>query len=59
MKTIITYLQFSKKWYRVTDTSNWNEGSNTVKNAGAEDYIGDEYTNYGLGGRAVLVLIAK
>jgi len=48
-----------KKWYRVTDTSNWNEGSNSVKRAGTEDYIGGEYTNYGLGGRAVLVLIAK
>ena len=48
-----------KKWYRVTDTSNWNEGSNTVKPAGSEDYIGGEYTSYGLGGRAVLVLIAK
>lgn len=48
-----------KKWYRVTDTSNWNESSNTVKSAGSEEYIGGEYTNYGLGGRAVLVLIAK
>jgi glycogen operon protein len=48
-----------KNWYRVTDTSNWNEGSNTVKSAGTEDFIGGENINYGLGGRAVLVLIAK
>ncbi|MBL4823293.1 MAG: glycogen-debranching protein [Colwellia sp.] len=48
-----------KKWYRVTDTSNWNEGSNSVKSAGGEDYIGGEGTNYGLGGRAILLLIAK
>ncbi len=48
-----------KKWYRVTDTSSWNEGTNTVKSPGSEDYIGGEFTNYGLGGRAVLVLIAK
>jgi glycogen operon protein len=48
-----------KKWYRVTDTSNWNEGNNSVKGAGTEDYIGGEYTNYGLGARATLVLISK
>lgn len=48
-----------KNWYRVTDTSNWNEGSHTVKSAGTEDFIGGENTNYGVGGRAVLVLIAK
>jgi len=48
-----------KSWYRVTDTSNWNEGPNTVKSAGNEDFIGGEYTNYGLNGRAILVLIAK
>lgn len=48
-----------KNWYRVTDTSNWNEGADTVKAAGNEDYIGGEYTSYGLNGRAVLVLIAK
>ena len=48
-----------KNWYRVTDTSNWNEGANTVKAAGSEDFIGGEYTNYGLNGRAVLVLIAR
>jgi len=48
-----------KNWYRVTDTSNWNEGTSTVKTAGTEDFIGGEYTSYGLGGRAILVLIAK
>lgn len=48
-----------KNWYRVTDTSNWNEGPNTVKSPGTEDFIGGEYTNYSLNGRAVLVLIAK
>lgn len=48
-----------KKWYRVTDTSNWNEGINTIKTAGTEDFIGGENTSYGLGGRAVLVLISK
>lgn len=48
-----------KKWYRVTDTSNWNEGENSVKTAGNEDFIGDEYTSYGLSGRAILLLIAK
>ena len=47
-----------KNWYRVTDTSNWNEG-NSVKTAGNEDFIGGEWTNYGLNGRALLVLIAK
>jgi isoamylase len=48
-----------KNWYRVTDTSNWNEGASSVKAAGTEDFIGGEYTSYGLGGRAILVLIAK
>jgi len=48
-----------KNWYRVTDTSNWNEGANTLKTPGTEDFIGGEYTNYGLNGRAILVLIAK
>lgn len=48
-----------KNWYRVTDTSNWNEGANTVAQAGAEAFIGPENTIYGLGGRSVLVLIAK
>ncbi|MER2490479.1 glycogen debranching protein [Catenovulum sediminis] len=48
-----------KNWYRVTDTSSWNEGPETIKSPGQEDFIGGEYTSYGLNGRAVLVLIAK
>lgn len=48
-----------KNWYRVTDTSSWNESANTVKSPGNEDFIGGEYTSYGLNGRAILVLIAK
>ncbi|NMH66620.1 isoamylase [Shewanella salipaludis] len=48
-----------KQWYRVTDTSNWNEGADTVKAAGSEDYVGGEYSNYGLNGQALLLLIAK
>lgn len=48
-----------KNWYRVTDTSNWNEGTSTVKTAGTEEFIGGENTSYGLNGRAILVLIAK
>ena len=48
-----------KAWYRVTDTSAWNEGGNTVANPGSEAWIGGEWTTYGLKGRALLVLIAK
>jgi glycogen operon protein len=48
-----------KNWYRVTDTSNWNEGTSTVKDPGTEDFLGGEHISYGLGGRAILVLIAK
>lgn len=48
-----------KNWYRVTDTSNWNEGANTVATPGTEAFIGGENTSYGLNGRAILVLIAK
>lgn len=48
-----------KTWYRVTDTSPWNEGPNTVTTPGAESFIGGEYTQYTLRGRAVLLLIAK
>ena len=47
-----------KNWYRITDTSNWNEG-NSVKTVNNADFIGGEWTNYGLNGRALLVLIAK
>lgn len=48
-----------KSWYRVMDTSIWNDGANTMVAAGSEAYIGGEYTTYGLNGRGVLVLIAK
>ncbi len=48
-----------KHWYRVADTSTWNEGPDTIVAPGSETYIGGEFTNYGLEGRAVLVLIAK
>ncbi len=48
-----------KNWYRVMDTSNWNEGANTVTMPGAESFIGGQGTNYGVNGRAVLLLIAK
>jgi isoamylase len=48
-----------KQWYRVTDTATWNEGPNAVALPGAESWIGGEWTNYGLQGRSLLVLIAK
>lgn len=48
-----------KNWYRVTDTSSWNEGSNTVVKPGSEVFIGGQGTVYGMSGRSVLVLIAK
>lgn len=48
-----------KSWYRVMDTSNWNEGANTVVAVGAETAIGGESTVYGVNARAVLLLIAK
>ena len=48
-----------KAWYRVTDTATWNEGANTVRLPGQEDYIGGEWTSYSLQARSVLLLIAK
>jgi glycogen operon protein len=39
---------------RVMDTSNWNEGSNTVVAPGSEALIGGENTVYGLNARATL-----
>ncbi|MDO9192286.1 MAG: isoamylase [Undibacterium sp.] len=48
-----------KTWYRVMDTSNWNEGANTVVAPGSEALIGGENTVYSVNGRAVLLLIAK
>jgi glycogen operon protein len=41
------------------DTSNWNEGANTVVAPGSETLIGGENTVYGLNARATLLLIAK
>lgn len=48
-----------KAWYRVTDTASWNEGGDTVRPPGQEDYIGGEWTRYGLEGRSLLLLIAR
>jgi glycogen operon protein len=48
-----------KNWYRVMDTSVWNEGPDTVVAPGSEAFIGGEGTGYTLNGRAVLLLIAK
>ena len=48
-----------RNWYRVTDTCNWAEGTNQFANPGSEAYIGGEWTNYGLCGRGLLLLIAK
>jgi glycogen operon protein len=46
-------------WYRVTDTCNWAEGSDTVAIPGAEGLIGGQGSNYNLCGEALLLLIAK
>lgn len=48
-----------RTWYRVTDTSTWAEGTGQFALPGTEAFIGAEGTPYGLGPRAVLVLIAK
>lgn len=48
-----------KSWYRVTDTAAWNEGPNAVRPPGNEDFIGGEFTHYGVNGRSLLLLIAK
>lgn len=48
-----------KNWYRVTDTSNWAEGASQVATPGSEAFLGGEWTNYSLGPRSILVLIAK
>jgi glycogen operon protein len=48
-----------KNWYRVTDTSNWAEGAGQVATPGSEAFLGGEWTNYSLGPRSILVLIAK
>lgn len=48
-----------KSWYRVTDTCGWAEGAGQVRTPGAEDFVGGEYSVYGVCGRGTLVLIAK
>ena len=48
-----------KNWYRVMDSSSWNEANGNITNPGSETFIGGENTIYGLHGRGVLVLIAK
>ncbi len=50
---------YNKSWYRVTDTSNWAEGADQVELPGAEEFIGGEFTQYTVHGRALLLLIAK
>jgi isoamylase len=48
-----------KSWYRVMDTSPWNEGPNTIVAPGSEAFIGGEWTTYVLQQRAMSVFIAK
>ena len=48
-----------KAWYRVTDTSSWAEGPDQVASPGSEPFVGQEWSQYVLRGRAVLVLVAK
>ncbi|MCA9554295.1 MAG: glycogen-debranching protein [Myxococcales bacterium] len=49
----------NKSWFRVTDTCNWAEGPDQVVQPGQEAFIGGEYTNYGVCGRGLIILIAK
>jgi isoamylase len=51
--------QQATSWYRVTDTCEWAEGGNQVRQPGSEDFIGGEGTVYGLCERGVLLLVAK
>jgi len=46
-------------WYRVTDTCNWNDGSNTFAVPGSEALIGGRGTSYGLCSQSLLLLISK
>lgn len=55
----LPYPGAGKNWYRVMDTSTWNEGANTVVAPGAETLIGGQGVVYGVNGRAMLLLIAK
>jgi isoamylase len=49
----------NQKWYRVMDTSSWNEGPNTIVRPGEEKLIGPIGTIYNLKERAIFLLIAK
>lgn len=51
--------QQAQNWYRVTDTCDWAEGANQVRQPGTEDFIGGEGTTYGVCGQGLLVLLAK
>jgi glycogen operon protein len=48
-----------KRWYRVTDTCNWAEGSGQVATPGTEADVGGEFANYSICGRGLILLIAK
>jgi len=48
-----------KSWFRAMDTSPFLEAGGSMVAPGAEEKIGGAGATYGLGGRAVLVLIAK
>ncbi len=48
-----------KSWFRVMDTSDWNEGPNSIVAPGSETLIPGQSTVYNLKARAVLLLIAK
>jgi glycogen operon protein len=48
-----------RSWYRVMDTSTWNEGPDTVVAPGSEAFVGGEWASYTLHERGVLLLIAK
>lgn len=48
-----------RNWYRVTDTSPWAEGPDQVSAPGSESLVGGQNTTYELGGRAVLLLVAR
>ncbi|MCK6545842.1 isoamylase [Myxococcota bacterium] len=48
-----------RAWYRVTDTCSWAEGPGQFESPGEEDFIGGEWTSYGLCGRGLLLLIAR
>jgi len=45
-------------WCRVTDTSSWAEGPSQV-DLNASVCVGGENANYGVNGRAIVVMVAK